>query len=512
VSRQLALYDRVVCLDGSDSDETERIATAFSDRLIYLHERDFDIPHKTDHGLRGVVHREIVRRFGTEHWVMCCHADEFCYHDPRKIAELAAARGFDLVSWFSPHFYPHPSELPDWKERRHLPISERFRHYHWSFKGDGYPWAEDRLYRNGPNVSWNDRTHGSVRPTGLKRKAPFYPILRHYKVYRIDPCDFEVNNGSSFYRRHWTGQLDRTGVAFEVEQPEDLFVDSVPKYTRCDRYDGTFPHNWNLGDEYRPDASVPRSASNRHDVLPSNRMAALPLRRLVLRDRVAAVPFSARGPDDEAIRQDVWDRDVYRVREIDLAPKTVIDVGAKIGAFAVLAAELWPEARIIACEPDPGHVEFLRRHLGDRPNVTIISVAVVGEDNPTELKLPTVIGKGDGGSGGRSAHSGGDTSVPAVSALKLWRDHCPDGCDLVKLDDDGTQLGILKAWASAGVLRRVRRIVGMLRVSGSGAAEMRHQLSDVLSPTHRLMVAALPRSCEAVYVADVIEGDDCTHR
>src|SRR5579862_8508936 len=51
---QLHLYDAVVCLDGSETDATERLAKLFPEKLIYLHERDFKIPHKTDHGLRGV--------------------------------------------------------------------------------------------------------------------------------------------------------------------------------------------------------------------------------------------------------------------------------------------------------------------------------------------------------------------------------------------------------------------------------------------------------------------------
>jgi hypothetical protein len=94
---QLPLYDGVVCLDGSSTDATARIAGRFADRIIYLHERDQAIRHKTDHGLRRVAHREIVRRFGTENWVMCCHADEFCYHDPRKVAAKAEREGYDQV-------------------------------------------------------------------------------------------------------------------------------------------------------------------------------------------------------------------------------------------------------------------------------------------------------------------------------------------------------------------------------------------------------------------------------
>ena len=121
---QLDLYDAVICLDGSTTEQTARIAADYADRLIYLHERHYALPHKTDHGLRGVVHREIVQRSGANHWIMCCHADEFCYHDPRRIAAKAEREGYDLVTWLSPHFYPHPSELEEWSVLRGRPVWE----------------------------------------------------------------------------------------------------------------------------------------------------------------------------------------------------------------------------------------------------------------------------------------------------------------------------------------------------------------------------------------------------
>lgn len=252
---QLRLYDAVVCLDGSAGDETAQIATRFGDKLVHLRERDFDIPHKTDHGLRDVVHREIVSRFGVGHWVMCCHPDEFCYHDPRKVAAEAERRGFDQVSWYSPHFYPHPDEWPDWPWLRHLPIPERFEHYHWSYHGDGRPWCEDRLYRADPRVTWDGRTHGNVRPNGLKASAPFHPILRHYKVLVADPAFYDVSESASHYGTHWASTSGRTGLPFPVRQTRDLFVASVKNYARCDLFAGMFPHAWNMGDEYRPDPS-----------------------------------------------------------------------------------------------------------------------------------------------------------------------------------------------------------------------------------------------------------------
>jgi hypothetical protein len=254
---QLQFYDGVVCLDGSDGDETARIAERFGSRLVYLRERDLVIPHKTDHGLRDIVHREIVCRFGAGHWIMCCHADEFCYHDPRKVVVAAERGGFDQVSWFSPHFYPHPEEWPDWERRRRMPVPERHRYYHWKYRGDGLPWCEDRLYRDRPGVEWDGRTHGSVRPLGLTRSAPFHPILRHFKVLVTDPEFYDVSASAAHYRTHWSGTTGRTGVPFPVRQERDLFVSSVRNYTRCDRFNGIFPHAWNMGEEFRPDPLPP---------------------------------------------------------------------------------------------------------------------------------------------------------------------------------------------------------------------------------------------------------------
>jgi hypothetical protein len=251
---QLPLYDAVVCLDGSASEVTRRHVRRLGDRAVYLHERDFEIPFKTDHGLRRVAHEEIVRQFGTDNWVMCCHADEFCYHDPRKIAERAEAGGFDQVSWFSLHFYPHPADPRPAVDDRAASVRQMFRHYHWGYRGTGLPWIEDRLYRNGPGVWWDQETHGSVRPHGLSRPAPFRPAFCHYKVITLDLAYYESGASSTYYRTHWEGLEHRTGLPFSVRRPEDMFVTNIPGYDRCDRFDGTFPHVWNIGEEYRLDA------------------------------------------------------------------------------------------------------------------------------------------------------------------------------------------------------------------------------------------------------------------
>jgi hypothetical protein len=248
---QLSLYERVVCLDGSETDETAHQAREFADRLIYRNEREFAIPAKTDHGLRRVVHREIVRLFGHGVWIMCCHTDEFCYHDPGKIAALADHGGYDLVSWFSPHFFPHPNDLPDLPVRLQRPVCDRFAHYHWGFAGSGLPWREDRLYKALPGIDWDQTTHGSVRPHGIRKPAPFHPIYRHFKVCSLDMAQFEAAGAVAHYRQHWQSQRHRTGLPFRVERVKDLFVSSIPNYDFCDRFEGRFDQPWNMGEEHR---------------------------------------------------------------------------------------------------------------------------------------------------------------------------------------------------------------------------------------------------------------------
>lgn len=54
--------------------------------------------------------------------------------------------------------------------------------------------------------------------------------------------------------------------------------------------------------------------------------------------------------------------DSYKLRQLRFAPDVVIDLGANVGVFTRYARELWPDAMIVAVEPDKenyGHlVEF----------------------------------------------------------------------------------------------------------------------------------------------------------
>jgi len=55
--------------------------------------------------------------------------------------------------------------------------------------------------------------------------------------------------------------------------------------------------------------------------------------------------------------------------------RTVIDVGANRGQFALIARQRWPAARLICFEPLPEPVGVLRRVLGENAGVEIVQAA-----------------------------------------------------------------------------------------------------------------------------------------
>src|SRR5437588_3344708 len=54
----------------------------------------------------------------------------------------------------------------------------------------------------------------------------------------------------------------------------------------------------------------------------------------------------------------------YDLSLIDFEPAAVIDCGAHIGVFTLLARRRFPDARFTAFEPNPRNVEWLRENLG----------------------------------------------------------------------------------------------------------------------------------------------------
>jgi FkbM family methyltransferase len=115
-------------------------------------------------------------------------------------------------------------------------------------------------------------------------------------------------------------------------------------------------------------------------------------------------------------------------------PRSILDIGANIGAFAQRAHNRWPQARIICCEPMPFNVCHLRRNVPD--SVTVISAAVREHSGVDEIFI------GDNFVTGGFFQSGRQTQqkilVECIAAKEL------PSCELVKIDTEGCEVEIIK--------------------------------------------------------------------
>lgn len=75
---------------------------------------------------------------------------------------------------------------------------------------------------------------------------------------------------------------------------------------------------------------------------------------------------------DEVLVQQTYDLD-----RVPFEPDVIIDCGAHIGLFSLIAAHRFPRARIIAFEPHPQNAAFLRRQIArNRLPILLIEAAV----------------------------------------------------------------------------------------------------------------------------------------
>ena len=201
-------------------------------------------------------------------------------------------------------------------------------------------------------------------------------------------------------------------------------------------------------------------------------------KELVRRDAhgVIAIPNEAAATD---VYHEVCTCDTYELQRIREPIRVAVDLGASWGVATRMMRSRWPQARIVAFEPDPSRFSYLARNC---PAVDCRRDAVVGfADDPvrrvrgvgfcapwratpeevfTEAILQNPI----------SAHK-------ALAGIEF--------IDLLKIDVEGFELGIFQEMDEMGLLARTRRIVGEWHFPN-----VREGISGVLARTHHLVFGA----------------------
>jgi FkbM family methyltransferase len=135
------------------------------------------------------------------------------------------------------------------------------------------------------------------------------------------------------------------------------------------------------------------------------------------------------------------------------SPRFIIDGGANIGIASLLFLHQYPEARVLAVEPDPGNFEICSRNLGpykDRARV------VHGAIWSAAGKLTLASRNGEDWT--KCVHAPGTGDVPTVDAFTMTSLIADETVDLLKLDVEGAEREIFSANAERW-LPSVRNVV-----------------------------------------------------
>ena len=150
-------------------------------------------------------------------------------------------------------------------------------------------------------------------------------------------------------------------------------------------------------------------------------------------------------------------RDDYKIQELNLNKKTIIDIGANVGIFTTYCAAKWKDAKIYAYEPIQENVSAINKNLllnGITKNVSVINAAVSDDLNGVEINIDNA------NNGGHSLLINKGTTkrkIKSVTLEEIFKQHNISKCDLIKMDVEGSEYQILYS-TKKNIFNKIKRI------------------------------------------------------
>jgi FkbM family methyltransferase len=154
--------------------------------------------------------------------------------------------------------------------------------------------------------------------------------------------------------------------------------------------------------------------------------------------------FLVRIPStDVLVFRQIFHRGEYEF-EVRRPPRVIIDAGANVGLSAIFFANKYPDARIIAVEPEARNFAILASNVAPYPNVTPVEAAVWSENTDIDLFDPGI------GHWGYLTRRSTDTvtgtwcqKVRGLTIDRLMDDFGLSRVDVLKLDIEGAEREVL---------------------------------------------------------------------
>jgi len=170
--------------------------------------------------------------------------------------------------------------------------------------------------------------------------------------------------------------------------------------------------------------------------------------RTTLVPRGHKFPFTLRADsvDPLVFRQVFVDREYDHAMLGSIHPKQIIDAGAHIGSASVFFAKKFPDARIIAVEPDAMNFELLRENTKSYENIIPVNAALWREDTRVNLTNPNDTSWAFRVEAGTTGNGAG--KVRAVTLPTILREFGIEKVDVLKMDVEGAEKDIFENNAS----------------------------------------------------------------
>lgn len=158
-------------------------------------------------------------------------------------------------------------------------------------------------------------------------------------------------------------------------------------------------------------------------------------------------PFFLRVPSSDVlafdqifIRQE-YDFDVKRI------PRTIIDAGANIGLASIYFSNKFPDAKIIAIEPEESNLEVLRRNIALYGNIILVCGALWHKNTKINLVDPSIGKWGFVAQAQDDAEKRYGDSVCEVKGMTvdtIMREQGIDHIDILKIDIEGAEREVFR--------------------------------------------------------------------